>query len=435
MYFGQSWGGDFSGYIMQGMSLVEGTTDQVIEQNRFTVENSSRSFAPIAYPWGYPYLIALVYALFGIDLVVLKTINIFLYLFFLIILFRLFRERLSLVARIALVAIFAVNPSILLYLNHILSDILFLTLSTLAVLLMDRIVIKQRVVFSRLVDHILLGAVISGAFLVRLPGLLLLITLFCCQVIQTYIFWRRPENRQEVKIIFQFIPYLVFVGIYFLTPLADYPGVTIANTSSIAKLWIHNFRLPVTVLLPSYIFHSNIYKLDINTLIYILSLPFTLVGVIANWRKDYHFILYIGLLSALLTWFSAPALRYIFPILPFYVYFTFAGLKWLLNALPKQYIQLTKVLAYAVYLAVLLRLVFTSINYVNLVSINGNANFDGPYSPISAEIFDFISKNTTPESVVIFFKPRVLRMFTQRNTFTTQECVDLERGDYLVIHK
>ncbi|RPJ77971.1 MAG: hypothetical protein EHJ94_10160, partial [Deltaproteobacteria bacterium] len=69
---GHHWGGDFSQYIMQARSILEGAPAKVIEENRIMLqESSSPPFCPLAYPWGLPVLLAPFYAVFGADILIL----------------------------------------------------------------------------------------------------------------------------------------------------------------------------------------------------------------------------------------------------------------------------------------------------------------------------------------------------------------------------
>ena len=45
---GHNWGGDFSQYIMQTISLAEGTVPEFIIRNGFTVNNSSFPIGPVS---------------------------------------------------------------------------------------------------------------------------------------------------------------------------------------------------------------------------------------------------------------------------------------------------------------------------------------------------------------------------------------------------
>ena len=107
---GHNWGGDFSAYIMQAVSLLDGSASEFIGQNSFTIENSDGTRGPINYPWGFPILISPVIYLFGINLMVLKSINILMYVLFLVCIYHLFAGRLSIVNRLVMLAFFAFSP-------------------------------------------------------------------------------------------------------------------------------------------------------------------------------------------------------------------------------------------------------------------------------------------------------------------------------------
>ena len=55
---GHNWGGDFSAYIMQAISLTDSTVQEFIEQNSFTVYESSSNLGPVTYPWGFSLLLS-----------------------------------------------------------------------------------------------------------------------------------------------------------------------------------------------------------------------------------------------------------------------------------------------------------------------------------------------------------------------------------------
>jgi len=53
----------------------------------------------------------------------------------------------------------------------------------------------------------------------------------------------------------------------------------------------------------------------------------------------------------------------------------------------------------------------------------------------STEMFQFITNNIGDDSTIVFFKPRVLRLFTDRRSLKTLSCPNILLGDYLVFHK
>jgi len=60
---------------------------------------------------------------------------------------------------------------------------------------------------------------------------------------------------------------------------------------------------------------------------------------------------------------------------------------------------------------------------------------EGPYTPASKEMFHFISTHTDPHAMIVFFKPRAMRLMTDRDSFATTRITDIPRADYIVINK
>ena len=71
-------------------------------------------------------------------------------------------------------------------------------------------------------------------------------------------------------------------------------------------------------------------------------------------------------------------------------------------------------------------------SYVNL---RDNREINGPFDPFSMETYEFIKNETSPESVIIFFKPRAMRLMTDRSSLALTECERIPEGDYLVLSK
>ena len=64
---GHTQGDDFALYLRQARSIFDGDIGTVVADNRFTVVNSASGFSPIAYPWGWPLLLAPFVKLWGLD--------------------------------------------------------------------------------------------------------------------------------------------------------------------------------------------------------------------------------------------------------------------------------------------------------------------------------------------------------------------------------
>src|SRR5918994_608022 len=135
---GHQWGDDFAWYIAQAKSILDGTTDEFMQQSAFTNGQSTTHLGPLAYPWGYPLLLVPVYAVKGISPLAMKLPGLFFYAGFLVCLYILMRDRLTQTESLLVVSVFAFNPLLLQFLDQILSDIPFLFFSTLSLLLMTR---------------------------------------------------------------------------------------------------------------------------------------------------------------------------------------------------------------------------------------------------------------------------------------------------------
>ena len=432
---GHYWGGDFSAYIMQAISVLEGDTSQFIEQNTFTIESTLPGLGPVLYPWGYPILILPVIYLFGINLWALKAINIIFYLFFLVCVYRLFAGRLSVPKRLALLALFAFSPQILKSHSYVLSDIPFLFFSTLSIFMIDLFIISEKKLFSHHIDYFLLGLTIFFAFWTRTNGAILLLVLMISQIVHGFI-THKTDYLNKSRIFHSLLPYLAFftmLGLTSLTLPSDNPTF-FSFLDQINFLWALNHLHRYTLMLPTFL-HTLSYESTINQIIFVVLLPFLLMGISARWRTDYHFILYSGFTLGLYSiWPYFYGLRYIFPILPFYIYFVFIGWEWLGFFLPRRFSLVYQKIGHSLLLFVVM-IVFVSSLSLAVKNLRTNREIEGPFDPFSTEMFQFVSNNTKDGSTIVFFKPRVLRLMTDRNSYRAHNCGNLLKGDYLIVHK
>ena len=81
---GQNWNAanDYAGYLMQAISIAEWKIDEFFAFNEKIVSQSSFPIAPVAYPWGFPIILSLLYKFFGLNLLIIKFSCLFLCRFF-----------------------------------------------------------------------------------------------------------------------------------------------------------------------------------------------------------------------------------------------------------------------------------------------------------------------------------------------------------------
>ena len=66
--------------------------------------------------------------------------------------------------------------------------------------------------------------------------------------------------------------------------------------------------------------------------------------------------------------------------------------------------------------------------------IHHRETISGPYTETSQSMFSFIRSNTEKESIIVFLKPRLMRMMTDRKSLMLRKKEDLSRGNYLCLY-
>ena len=134
----------------------------------------------------------------------------------------------------------------------------------------------------------------------------------------------------------------------------------------------------------------------------------------------------------MLFWPEWQGLRFIFPLLPVFVYFAFQGIITAISKLPEKYQPFSQGVSYIFWLVIIGVFLINSRTaaYTNL---KDDRKINGPFDPVSSDVYNFIRSETPPDSVIVFYKPRAMRLFTDRDTFMSTECERLTLGDYVVI--
>ena len=417
---GHVWWDDFASYIMQAQSLLRGDTADFVKRNSFTILQSSYPVGPVAYPWGFPFLLAPALAVFGLNALAMKLVNTLTFALFLVSFHRLARLRLTRGWSLLLTALLAFNPALLLGHDYILSDIPFLLFSTLALLLID----LRRSSREPYWDQLILGLIIFAAYFIRTNGILLLAPLAVTQF-EALQRDASMKNKWPRILLPHFVFILLFFTAYFLLPRGQESYFSHFSMFTLERflgnVWYY-LKLPLAMFdsIPAGAFFS------------ILTLLLFMAGIAGKWRGNLHFIVYIILtLLLFMLWPETQGLRFIYPVLPLFALIAAQGALWLAERLSQPVI--TKIV-FGIWL-VLALLSFGVSAKSGWVNLQNDRVINGPFDPVSSEMFEFIRGKTPPDSVIIFFKPRAMRLFTDRDSFLTDRCQDLTQGDYVVIHE
>ena len=422
---GHEWGDDFASYIMQAESILSGDMNKFVERNTFTIFQSSFQVGPVAYPWGYPLILTPIVAIKGISPLGLKLPGLFFFAGFLICLYLLMRSRLTYLEVLLFVSLFAFNPMLLDFLDQILSDIPFLFFSTLALLLMTSDEKRGAL------DYVLLGTVLSFAFFIRTAGILLLASFLAAEIFRIWV--KRTDlgsNKQALREVF-FI--CATFGLLWLAYSQLFPS---GSESYFAQL--QGFSLETTWRFINYYFQvfslffggGNIWKY-----LYYVLFVFFLVGLWIRRNEERIFVIFFLLwITSLVIWPLWQGPRFIFPLLPIFVYFIFQGMKTAVNSLPEKYQQVGQWVFYGFWIIIIGIFLFNSgaRAYVNL---QNNRSMNGPFDPYSTQVFEYIKEKTPSDSVVVFFKPRAMRLMTDHDAIMITKCDRLLKGDYIVLSR
>ncbi len=424
------WGDDWASYLMQAVAITRGETGEFIERNTFTMRESTRFIGPDAYPWGYPALLApFTLACGPLDVFCLKFVNLVFFALFLWVFYALLARRLPPLDAALLLAVFAFSPLLLKFQDILISDIAFLFFSTLGLLLIDGVAQIANLRYK----NILLGLALFFAFFVRTNGILLLPTLFLAQAFS----WlqARPRLSPDWKrtLSIGLIPYLVF-GLLALANLALFPAGEGSHIERLSVVSLESLADNVSAYfaMPAFFFSDLPYP----QIVYGILLPFILGGVVLNFQRDFHLVAYL-LLSYILfiLWPEQQGIRFLFPLLPLLVYFAFRGMDAARFALTDRHPRAGLWLTRGFWLVVAAAFAWTSLGLARGNLAQGRGPYGSVFDPISIEMFEFIEANPPADAVVAFYKPRALRLFTDRDTLLLDDCSALPKADYVVLRK
>ena len=424
---GHFWGDDFAAYISQAKSILAGNMDEFVAVNTFTVTQSSHQIGPAAYPWGFPLMLTPVYALIGLSPLALKLPGLASYLAFLLVFFFLIKRRFTLTENLLAVSLFAFNPGLLLFLDNIISDIPFLFFSTLAILLADlytHATDRKR----RLTLAAFSGAAIFAAFFVRTQGLILLGSVLLFQGI--YYLGQREQRRQLIT---DSIVIMAVFGILWGITSLIFPG---GQTSYLA-LYAGFSMVTLTGNLVAYsqVFEEFFATLPAHALFFYIFAVLFFIGLVVRLKADLLFVLYIALyLIVLWTWPEWQGYRFLFPMLPFFIYFAIQGIKVTLNKLSENK-KANFQKGANIFLLIIVGVFAYNAGTNAYGNLRTNREINGPFDPFSMETYDFIKNNTPANSVIVFFKPRAMHLMTDRKSLALTECERIPEGDYLALSK
>ena len=265
-------------------------------------------------------------------------------------------------------------------------------------------------------SQFLLGLSIYFTFAIRDIGVFLLPALFVFQVAPILF----KSSKERKNILYYITPYvafiMLFIPIYLLLPKGGVNRHSMFSFSHYYSNFVH-----YSDLVSNYLFDGNF------TILLLIPLWGVIVyGAAIHVRKQLHILVYI--LLVLLIYFMWPfnqGVRFLFPIVPFIIFYMVLGLQKLLS---KFRFNISFIVLSIIFGAIAYRGVNATLKFTET-----NANL--AYNEESIALYNYIIENVPEDEIVGFFKPRVMRLFTGRNCIYQDPANQKNSGaNYIVIN-
>jgi hypothetical protein len=395
MRAGHDWGDDFSMYLIHARNLAEGqsyfNTGYLLDAELPPI------MAPPSYPPLFPLLLSPLYRTFGLNYEAFKLLVQFLFLLALLSIYVLARQRGLEPWVAALVGIvFAFSTIVLELKESVLSEGTYLTVAGATLCLALWIYSKQWDQRFPAVSAALLTVLILLGYATRATGLSLALALLGYELVVK----RRPR-RFNIYLVASLVVGLLFYvrvvyegaggyGNHFRFTPNEYVANALQYLRSPASLW-GDWPAPV--------------RWPLAGLLIVLAG----VGYLRSLAQPKVTEFYVAAtLAPLLLYSSGRADRYLVPVLPFLAIYAAEALVWMAGRLPSAGVQ-RRVLA-GVFAAIVLVGATGNIAAIERAPIT-----EGVTKTSFQEFIRFVQQ-TPPESRFIFWKPRLLSLYTKRTS-------------------
>lgn len=392
---GHGWGGDFAQYVHHAKNLVEGVP---YADTGYLYNPDYPQVGPPSYPPGTAMLLAPVYWARGLNLEAMKWVMIACLLLFLLAAYLGFRDQLSFGSAAALVALLGLNHFFLAETNQIRSDLPFLALLYLAILLVRRGEAAAGAGAQRTGQatryYLAAGAVTYLAFATRVVGGLLIVAVVLADLIRARRITRPVVLACVVFGCLAAAQAMLFGGSgAYLDQLGAGPSALVANVAGygtqMAVFWHNGYSKPLAVALFAAV-----------TLL-------ALLGNAASVRRrpgacEVFAVLYP---AAIFLWPTYQGVRFLYPVLPLYLFYALRGLAhpWFAR---RERLRLATIASLAVAVG---------LSYAGMAAtMEFGPLGEGVAKPESVAMFDYVRRHTGPRDVVVFIKPRVMSLHTGR---------------------
>jgi hypothetical protein len=439
---GIGWGDDYTLYLRQARSLVDGNVGQVIADNHFNVDNAAKpGFSPYVYPWGWPILLAPFLRWWGLDAARLKLVEVVCLCGFLAVFHSVVRRRTGDGAGrwVALGIVAAIGTTVA-YLQHtdeLLSEFPYMFAVALTLWWLDRC---RRGTASATLDRtvgstldqvsrnrlIVLGLLAMVVFNIRREGLAMIIAIAATHVVESRGRWREVDWRSVAT------PYVSFVvGVLALQAMLPSALAPEYAGSGLHQTW-SKLRGSFRVAFGDQLGFDHLRGL---ALVFVLALVAggIVLRLTTDAADDIALVVFAIASMTIVGMIPAVADRYLLGVTPFAVYFAAQAVAAV--RLPRDIGRWAAAGALGAMTVLHVTKLPEPIRAVQRANASGVVQ-DGPFSAYALAGFDAVRHHTHESDVVAFFKARSMTYFTGRRAVQSSDLQLLrERSDFFLARR
>ncbi len=440
-----NWGGDFSQYIAQARAIVEGNLTEWYERNCFIIDHSAGAIGADSYPWITPILFAPIYAIWGLNYIPYQYFLSFCFAVSVAVLYLfLIRRNVRIVPALLICTAVIFNINFLTYTKNILSEIPCFMFTVISWIIIDMYLEKRSAKGA-----VLVGLCSFLAFSTRTTALALMAALGLGDLI--FLFKQIKCKKMSLRSFAALcLPYGIFLFLVILisavfpksgTTYLEYFSLSIENIrvnieyyyETTITLFTQNIEIAAE--LPAQV---KVVTGLIPTYFPILLIPILVVAVVGGVKRirNADFIPFYMLSMSLMLHFYIyrAGTRFVIYLMPAILLCAYYGFEQeTVGKSPKWKSILQKIFVCDFYIV-------TSCSIVIGITMISCGFTKSPPEVISANsadalaVYDYINENLTEEDTVIFFKPRVLSLYTCVNSYTNSmdEPETIEGADYIL---
>lgn len=389
---GHDWGDDFAAYIHHAKNIATGHPYADIK----FILNPFQWIAPRTYPPVFPFFLSFVYKFFGLNLFAMKALVILFWTGALGLLYLFLRTRLSPIMLFLLILIVGLHPFLVFFLNNILSEVPFLFFTLLSLYFAEYLYSRKLDQKENTLFFCALGALMYLVYATRVVGIVLIPAIVVYDVFK--------YKRLHKETLFAILVFCFFAG---LQRVFGFGGA--------GQFSLFDFSFAV---MPERImfYLDTFYFLNTNEFekfLFLIKIYLGIVGFYVAVRRglslgEFFIAAYLFVIFIYVPRCSVfDSIRYFIPVIPFYFYYIFLGAKKIVGVVHQ---KMSRAILAGFFIVII------SMHATAVMALNSQKGLDftGVLKQEAVDLFDYINKNTSPNDVLVFAKPRAITLFTGR---------------------